>query len=141
MKTLAVQDGDLVLGASGYVTTRGLNKTVQDLGIALREHVGIDRFHPKWGSGLNSLIGRPIDVLSQMQLESEARRVINNYMAVQREQALHMTQRGAKVQQSEMVAQVVDVRVERWWTTWVKMVVVLRMMDGNSFTLDLSVEE
>ena len=141
MKTLAVQDGDLVLGASGYATTRGLSKTVQDLSVALRERFGVDRFHPKWGSGLDSLLGRPIDVLTRMRLESEARRVINNYMVVQREQAVTMMNRGIKVQQGEMVDSIVEVRVERYWTTWVKMTVVLRMMDGNAFTLDLSVEE
>lgn len=141
MKTLAIMDGDFALGSHGYKTVSGLNKTVQDLGIALREHFGVDRFHPKWGSALDSLLGQPIDGLSTMRLESEVRRVVSNYMTVQRERATQTHGDGGSVRSSEMLAVIQDVRVAHWWSTWVRVTIVLQMMDQTVFTLDMALEE
>lgn len=83
MQTMMVKDGDLVLqgGALGMVT--GAPKVQQDLSVALREALGIDKFHPEWGSSLSQYVGSPETDLGSMGIEAEVRRVIANYMNVQ----------------------------------------------------------
>lgn len=83
MKSLAIQNGDLVLGPEGFATVSGAAKVRQDLGIALREPVGNDRFHPRWGSLLPSYIGNPIGDSTIMVVRSETYRVIQNYVYIQ----------------------------------------------------------
>lgn len=83
MKSLAIQNGDLVLGPDGFATVSGASKVRQDLGIALREPVGSDRFHPQWGSLLPRYIGNPIGDTTIMVVRSETYRVIQNYVYIQ----------------------------------------------------------
>lgn len=92
MKQLAIQDGDLVLSRGGFATVTGQAKIRQDLGCALREPVGTDRFHPAFGSTLPHFIGRAIDRNTSAMIEAEVYRVVKNYMltrmaAIQDEQA------------------------------------------------------
>jgi hypothetical protein len=86
MKSLLLRNGDLVLGPGGYETIDGAPKVVQDLGLAVREPFGSDRFHPRWGSILDQFIGGLISADTPVLLESEIRRIVQNYIALQQAQ-------------------------------------------------------
>lgn len=85
MKTLRIQHGDLVPGPGGLETVSGAAMLTQDLRGALAEPVGNDRFHPGWGSYIDSFVGAPLDDGTAFQVEQEVNRVIGNYMTVQDE--------------------------------------------------------
>jgi hypothetical protein len=61
MRSLLLSQGDLVPGPGGFVTISGPDKVRQDLGVAVREPYGIDRFHPEWGTTLERMIGGVVD--------------------------------------------------------------------------------
>jgi len=82
MKTFKVADGDLVLGQGGFVSITGQAKVRQDLGISMREPLGCDRFHPRWGSILPNYIGEPITIRISDLVEAEVYRLVRNYMTV-----------------------------------------------------------
>ena len=86
MKQLQLRDGDLVLGSGGLGIVEGAARLAQDLGCAVREEIGTDRFHPKWGSTLNDFIGREADVDTASLIQSEMGRVIQNYVVIQSDQ-------------------------------------------------------
>lgn len=83
MKTFKLEGGDLVIGSGGFTTVRGSDKLQQDLGAIVREELGTDRFHPRWGTVLHRYIGRPIDRESAMYVKGEINRLLQNYMMVQ----------------------------------------------------------
>jgi phage baseplate assembly protein W len=85
MKTFALSEGDLVIGPRGFMPITGSNKLRQDLGVALREPVNADRFHPGWGSALSNYVGNVADPTVNALIVSEIARVLNNYVAVQRD--------------------------------------------------------
>lgn len=84
MKTLALQNGDLVVGPQGHKTITGSPKIRQDLALALGELYGNDRFHPTWGSMLPGYVGRPIGADTELIVRSECNRVVQVYIDVQR---------------------------------------------------------
>lgn len=86
MRSLQVINGDLVIEGGALSTVEGTAKVEQDLGLALREPYGGDRFHPSWGSVLDRFIGTTIDEATPVLIEAEARRVVRNYVALQQNQ-------------------------------------------------------
>jgi phage baseplate assembly protein W len=83
VKTLLLDNGDLVLDAGDFRAVTGTPKIIQDITIALKEPIGCDRFHPQWGSILASYIGDPIDGAMQFQIKTEVQRVIDNFAIIQ----------------------------------------------------------
>lgn len=84
MKTLALVNGDLVVGQGGHATVSGAAKIRLALALALGEYFGNDRFHPtQWGSNVIDHIGKPIDITVQADVESEVSRVLAQYIAIQ----------------------------------------------------------
>lgn len=83
MKTFALVGGDLVLGEGGYALVTGQEKVKQDLGVAMREPYGCDRFHPRWGSVLISYVGEPVEQQTAFLIQQEIGRIIRNYIMVQ----------------------------------------------------------
>lgn len=83
MQTMLVRNGDLVLSGGELTQCSGTTKVQQDLSIALREALGVDKYHPQWGSLLGSYIGTSSDGTITMMIESEVRRVIANYQTIQ----------------------------------------------------------
>jgi len=83
MKSLLISDGDLVVGPGGFLAVEGTRRVIQDLGLAVRETYGSDRFHSRWGSILDGFIGRAYDVGISTVIEAEMRRVVGNYIAIQ----------------------------------------------------------
>jgi phage baseplate assembly protein W len=80
MRQFAIQDGDLVLSRGGFALVSGQAKVKQDLGCALREPIGTDRFHPGYGSLLAGFIGQAITRETSAMIEAEVYRVVKNYM-------------------------------------------------------------
>lgn len=86
MHTLALESRDLVVEPGvGITTYTGARRLQQDLTLALAEEFGTDRFHPRFGSILNTFVGQPITSALQRQVEAEVARVLNNYLAAQRD--------------------------------------------------------
>lgn len=85
MKTLALTHGDLVVGSTGYATLDGAAKVLQDVRCALLEPLGTDRFHPGFGSSLDQFVGQQQDSLTATTIQTEIRRVVDQYAAVQRD--------------------------------------------------------
>lgn len=83
MRAFALQSGDLVLGEGGFAMVTGAEKVKQDLGVAMREPYGCDRFHPRWGSILPRYVGEPIDGQASLLIRSECARLVRNYIQVQ----------------------------------------------------------
>lgn len=83
MKTLQLRNGDLVIGPNGHETVTGGSMVAQDLRCALGEPVGNDRFHPGYGSVLESFVGQILDPTALFMAEQEVNRVVANYAAIQ----------------------------------------------------------
>lgn len=85
MKTFALDNGDLVLSSGSFQEVRGQRKLTQDLGLAMREPLGSDRFHRRWGSQLHRFLGLPATTDVAQRIQAEAQRVMDNAMAVQQD--------------------------------------------------------
>jgi hypothetical protein len=116
MKTFLIQNGDLVLGPGGFTTVTGAAKVKQDLAVAVKEPLGTDRFHPRWGSLLGNFVGTVGDPFTRQQVVSEITRIIRNYVAVHGDQLRADITGGRRSRYSthELVADIdgVDVRQE-----------------------------
>lgn len=115
MKQLAIQNGDLVLGAGGYAMVQGASKLRQDLSQALREPYGVDRFHPRWGSSLPSFVGITLREGTPTLVRSEVFRVVKNYINSRISQLQQDQVAGVKPRyvSNELVKNVDDVTVRQ----------------------------
>lgn len=140
MKTFALHDGDFVLGPGGFLAVGGIEKVRQDLGAALREPYGSDRFHPGWGSTLVNFVGDPASVEVAMLIRSEVTRIVQNYIAVQADlmQAEAAAGRRSPFSSSEVVVSVDNVDVNQQFDRFL-IRVSLRTLDGAQVTLVRSV--
>lgn len=113
MKTWRLQGGDLVLGSGGFQTVTGPARIIQGLRAALGEPLGIDRFHPGWGSLVDQFVGQPLDEGTLFDLKQEVYRVVGNYIAVQEQKIVRdANQPGpSRYSRSDAVASVSDVTV------------------------------
>lgn len=117
MKTFLLEDGDLVLDSGSCETVTGPRKLRQDLDLAMREPIGTDRFHPKWGSILPSLVGVPINDTLLARVESEVRRILDNYVVVQRDLMARDARAGRRPRftSGEVIDTVKSVQVRPEW--------------------------
>lgn len=83
MQTFAIVNGDIRIGSGSYATVTGEAKLRQDLSYALREPLGIDRFHRRWGSALNDMVGDAVSERTKAAVTAEARRVVETYARIQ----------------------------------------------------------
>jgi hypothetical protein len=83
MKTLELRNGDLVIRPGGFGMVRGTKKVQQDLGTIVREALGTDRFHPRFGTVLHDYLGGYQDATAYALIRGELHRLINNYIMVQ----------------------------------------------------------
>lgn len=88
MKTFALNDGDLVVTSHGHETVSGAAKVKIELTLALNEVFGTDRFHPQYGSYLQSFVGQTIGPELQFAVEAEVIRVLNAYITIQKDEIL-----------------------------------------------------
>ena len=113
MKTFRIANGDLVLTGTSFEEVTDEVKVRQDLGIAVREPYGCDRFHPQWGSLLDTYVGGPLTMESKALVQAEVARVVSSYMAKQATQqnADQMANRRSHFSANELVAQVTAIEV------------------------------
>ena len=140
IKTLALRNGDLVPGPTGYQTLSGAQKIRQDLALALGESYGDDRFHPAWGSALPNYIGEPVGEELRSLTVSEAARVIQQYIDTQSAEVLQdsLAQNRSRYDTDDVVSQVLSIDAELAMDT-IKVKVVLRTMAGQSITISRTV--
>jgi hypothetical protein len=81
--SLALENGDLHATGSRLDIVQGSAKLAQDIDLWLREAYQIDRFHPNFGSILDSYIGGVVSVSTQTEVQSEVLRVLQNYQNIQ----------------------------------------------------------
>lgn len=141
MKTLEIKNGDLVIGPGGYSTVSGPAKVKQDLGLAVREPYGVDRFHPRWGSTLPDMIGGTIDDFARMRVVAEVQRIVANYMAVQQDLMARSTAAGRRptFSSGEAVSAVEAIQVRQTMDR-LHVRIVLRTLSGQSVSLVSTVE-
>jgi phage baseplate assembly protein W len=140
MKQLALADGDLVVTPAGHKTISGAARITQDLRCALIEPLGNDRFHRDWGSIIRSYIGQTLTEEVALLVESEANRVLQNYVLVQRAQVLgdFTAQRASRYDTSDVVRAIQDIRVQINFDT-VTVFVVLVTQANQRVTIPLTV--
>lgn len=136
MKTLEIRNGDLALGSDGYATVTGSKKVFQDLGILVREPLGADRFHTRWGSILEDYIGQWSNDESKLRVQSEIQRLIQNYIVMQTRQieADAATNRRPRYSPDEIVVGVESIDIQQLYDR-LNVRVVVRTESGESVTV------
>ena len=115
MKQLELRDGDLVVGPGGFATVSGARRVQQDIGAVVREAVGTDRFHPRWGTVLQDYVGGVQTTESFMLVRAEIERLIHNYIVLQTEQITSDMDAGLRPRYSpdEIVADVGNIEIQQ----------------------------
>jgi phage baseplate assembly protein W len=89
IKTLALVNGDLAIGTNGaYLLYSGVSRIKQDLTLALTEEYGTDRFHPTYGSIVQSYLGQVLSAELMQLVRAEVNRVLQNYLIIQQNEVL-----------------------------------------------------
>lgn len=136
MKTLAVKNGDLVLTGSKFGMVEGIARVQQQLGLALREAYGADRFHRGWGSTLPNWIGQVMTVDVPFEVRAEVTRIVRDFIIQQTEKVKERAALGftSVVTAEEMIMDITDIKIEtRYDTLLVK--VTLRTASGQEFSV------
>ena len=106
--SLAIVDGDLGKRGSQLSLVFGVDKLKQDVNCWLREQFGGDRFHVNMGSILQEFIGSVVSGSTQVEVQSEILRVLQNYQAMQ---VRRFKENPQKLSASELLVSVDDVAV------------------------------
>lgn len=140
MRGFLMRDGDLVVGQGGLALVEGPAKVRQDLSLAAAEPYGCDRFHPGWGSLLESYVGMSDSDEGAALIKSEVSRVVQNYMAVQGYNLRQdqMAGRANRYDASELVDRVSDIKVRQTFDRFY-VSVEIRTFGGATVTLSGSV--
>ena len=140
MFALKIHNGDIVVDQGLYATVTGINKVHQDLRVAMSEHFGSDRFHPKWGSMLPEYIGRSQDDATTIMIRTEIERVVNNYIMLQRvaiNRAISANKR-PRFGAGEVVVKLDDLEVKQYYDSY-NVRFTVTTMSNDSITLTGSV--
>lgn len=92
--SLKLENGDLVVGASGLEVVDNASKMVQDMTLELKQRMGENILHPDYGSlidggvkpdgsAVSSIIGESDQTLVEMRIRSEISRIAGNYQSRQ----------------------------------------------------------
>lgn len=114
MKAWKIHGGDLVPGAGGFQTVTGPERLIQGLRVALGEPMGVDRFHPGWGSVIDQFVGAPLTEGTMFDLEQEVHRVVGNYQAVQNQKVARdaLTNQGrSRYTRSDVLSHIANVSI------------------------------
>jgi hypothetical protein len=101
-------DGDLAKRGSHLSLVFGVNKLEQDVNCWLLEQFNSDRFHVNMGSILQEFVGSIVSGSTQVEVQSEIYRVLQNYQAMQLRRFKENPQ---KLSMSELLVSVDDVKV------------------------------
>jgi phage baseplate assembly protein W len=138
--TLALRDGDLQIAGGSYALHDGAAKTQQDVGLALGEPLGNDRFHPGFGSTLWTFIGLPLSPAALLQVQQEASRVVQNYAAIQYDQIQSqvLQQTASRFSTAEIIGQVSSVDVTGLLDT-ITIKITIQTVDEQDLVLSASI--
>lgn len=141
MYGLRLSGGDLSVVAGHLDTVTGSSKVVQDLRGALLEPVGNDRFHPGWGSTLQSMVGNPLTDANAQAVQSEVSRVVSNYATVQTD-ALQADQAAGNSNYStdELLSSILSVQARRYQDQ-IQVTLDVGLVSGASLTLNEGVTQ
>lgn len=141
MKTLALRDGDLVLSGDRYAMVEGAARVQQALSLCLHERIGIDRFHPGWGSRLPGWIGTQIRKSSIGDVEMEVSRVVRSHIRSQAAFVRRLTAEGRTppISADEMVSGIASIQTSQDLDT-ITARVVLSTMGRTEFAVLTSPE-
>lgn len=139
MYTLEIRNGDLVLAAGGYDTVTGPPKVGQDLEFAVGEPLGNDRFHPGWGSVLDTYIGLINSSAVAANCRAEISRVVNNYVAVQKDLVQQDASSGLRSRFStgDLVGSIDSIISDSLYDS-IGVTISLRTADQTAVTVDVS---
>lgn len=107
--SLKLSDGDLSATGSHLDIVQGIDKLTQDIDLWLREDYQIDRFHTSFGSILDSFIGGVIDNTTQITVQAEILRVMQNYQNLQ---LLRFKAKPEKFSPDELLHEVTGINVQ-----------------------------
>lgn len=130
-RSLRITDGDLTVTPSGVSLVSKTEKLKQDLSLWLREVFGVDRFHPYYGSTLDSYVGQAMRPQEIAFLKSEVVRVLQNYQKVQQ---LGMRENPSLYSPEEVLAEVISVNPHSNYDT-LKVDIVFRNGAGQINTV------
>lgn len=141
MKTLALQNGDLVVTYGGHKTVSGRQKIAQEIALALGEPFGFDPYQKDMGSTLDDFFGEPINDMTDAMIEAEVIRVVNKYISVQQRQVLqdNLQQRQSRFDSSDVVTGVDSVSVTSNLDT-ILVQLVLRTASGGQVQVSRTVQ-
>lgn len=129
-----VVNGDLSITAGKFDLVEGQEKLTQDLTCWLVERYRDDRFHPTYGSILDSYIGGVIQADDTIvRVQSETLRVLSNYQQIQ---LARFKEFPSKFQPSELLQSVNGVNVS---LSYDKVIVLVRITTAARTTSTVSV--
>ena len=132
--SLKVVNGDLSITAGKFDLVQGQDKLTQDLTLWLVEKYRDDRFHPTFGSILDSFIGGVINADDTIvRVQSETLRVLSNYQQIQ---LARFKETPNKFQPSELLQSVNGVNVS---LSYDKVIVFIRITTKARTTTSISV--
>lgn len=142
MKTLALSHGDLVIGSSGLQMISGANKIRQDIALALGEEYGNDSYHPQWGSVLLQYIGQPVTPDTDLLVQSEVNRILQQYMANQQAMLNQAAtnNRATTMTTADVIKSVDSVTVSAQYDT-IQVAIQLTTMAGQTLNLNRMVTQ
>ena len=140
MKTLALSNGDLVVGPGGLQLLDGPAKIRQDIALALGENYGDDPYNPGWGSVLLRYIGEPITDDLPMLVQAEVNRILQQYITNQQQRlaAAALNNQQHTISTSEIIRTVNSVDVSVQYDT-ITVLIDLTTMAGQTMTISRTV--
>lgn len=127
--------GDLAIQGSKIATVSGVDKLRQDLDLWVRDNYGLNRFHPDYGSVLDSFIGGIIGPTTTLDVQAEVYRVLTNYQNLQ---LRRFKANPSKFSNAELLQDIVSVDVSTSYDT-VTASVVVRTAAGVTANLNVKV--
>lgn len=140
MKSWRISNGDLVLGPHGFAEVTGTDRVLQDLRLAVLEPFGSDRFHTKWGSLLQQMIGHPITPLTGQTIQSEILRLVQNYITIQNDIQSTAIKNGNRsiFGTNDLVSSIENINIVQKQTQMI-ISVTLKMVSNQTLTLNNTV--
>jgi len=140
VKTLALSNGDLVVGPGGLQLLDGPAKIRQDIALALGENYGDDPYNPGWGSVLLRYIGEPITDDLPMLVQAEVNRILQQYITNQQQRlaAAALNNQQHTISTSEIIRTVNSVDVSVQYDT-ITVLIDLTTMAGQTMTISRTV--
>lgn len=149
--SLQLRNGDLSLGNASYGTVTGEDKLVQDLRTYILEQMGTDDMHPTFGSLLNGgrledgtvvpgSIGDINDSFTQLEVESEIRRIVIDFQGRQLRRAKDDRTVFGKttLTRGEILLSVVDIDMQQTGDI-LNITIILQTAKGSTIELGLEV--